>query len=151
MSRGMPSMTALLGLLAIAGYQNRDKLAELLKGAGASNPEPGGSGQPPGGLLGNLSGMLGGAGVGGLLSGGIGELLESFKQNGQGEAAQSWIDQGPNKEVSPPQLKQAIGSDILEKLEQQTGLSQDELLARLARELPTAVDKYTPDGHVPAS
>jgi uncharacterized protein YidB (DUF937 family) len=47
----MPSMTALLGLLAIAGYQNRDKLAELLKGAGASNPEPGGSGQPPGGLL----------------------------------------------------------------------------------------------------
>ena len=31
MSRGMPSMTALLGLLALAGYQNRDKLAELLK------------------------------------------------------------------------------------------------------------------------
>jgi len=30
MSRGMPSMTALLGLLAIAGYQNRDKLAEML-------------------------------------------------------------------------------------------------------------------------
>ncbi len=25
MSRGLPSMTALLGLLAIAGYQNRDK------------------------------------------------------------------------------------------------------------------------------
>ena len=32
MSRGMPSMTALLGLLALAGYQNRDKLGELLKG-----------------------------------------------------------------------------------------------------------------------
>jgi len=30
MTRGMPSMTALLGLLAIAGYQIRDKLAELL-------------------------------------------------------------------------------------------------------------------------
>ena len=29
MSRGFPSMTALLGLLAIAGYQNRDKLATL--------------------------------------------------------------------------------------------------------------------------
>jgi uncharacterized protein YidB (DUF937 family) len=36
MSRGYPSLTALLGLLAIAGYQNRDKIAELLKGgAGA--------------------------------------------------------------------------------------------------------------------
>jgi len=42
MSRGMPSMTALLGLLAIAGYQNRDKLAEMLKGASANNPTPGG-------------------------------------------------------------------------------------------------------------
>jgi hypothetical protein len=45
MSRGMPSMTALLGLLALAGYQNRDKLAELLKGAGRSNPQRGSSTQ----------------------------------------------------------------------------------------------------------
>jgi hypothetical protein len=28
MSNGMPSMTALLGLLAVAGYQNRDKIAD---------------------------------------------------------------------------------------------------------------------------
>ena len=41
MSRGMPSMTALLGLLALAGYQNRDKLAELLKGAPGNNAQPG--------------------------------------------------------------------------------------------------------------
>ena len=34
-------------------------------------------------------------------------------------------------------------------LEQQTGLSQEELLARLSRELPTAVDKYTPEGRLP--
>ena len=32
MSRGMPSMVALLGLLAVAGYQNRDKIAEVLRG-----------------------------------------------------------------------------------------------------------------------
>ncbi|TAI60810.1 YidB family protein [Bradyrhizobium sp. Leo170] len=151
MSRGMPSMTALLGLLAIAGYQNRDKLAELLKGTGAEPPDEAGTQQPLGGLLGNLTGMLGGSGVGGLLSGGIGELLEKFNQNGQGEVAQSWVNQGPNKEISAPQLKQAIGSDVLEKLEQQTGLSQEEILARLSRELPAAVDKYTPDGRLPAA
>ncbi|ANW03381.1 YidB family protein [Bradyrhizobium icense] len=150
MGRGMPSMTALLGLLAIAGYQNRDKLAELLKGVGGQ-PNTGGGQQPLGGLLGNLSGMLGGAGVGGLLNGGIGELLESFKQNGQGEKAESWINQGPNKDVSPPELKQAIGSDVLAQLEQQTGLSQEEILARLSRELPAAVDKYTPDGRLPTT
>lgn len=150
MSRGLPSMTALLGLVALAGYQNRDKLAELLKGVG-TNTQPGaGATQGPlGGLLSNLSGALAGGGVGGLLNGGLGELLERFKQNGQGDTAQSWINQGPNKELPAPQLKQAIGSDVLAALERQTGLSQEELLARLSRELPAAVDKYTPDGRLP--
>ena len=135
MSRGLPSMTALLGLLAIAGYQNRDKLAEMLRNAGGGQSKPG-AGDPLSGMLGNLGGMLGGAGAGGLLSGGLGELLDKFKQSGEGETAESWINQGPNKEVSPPQLKQAIGADVLAQLEQQTGLSQEELLARLSRELP---------------
>ena len=150
MSRGFPSMTALLGLLAIAGYQNRDKLGELLKGATGNAPAgAGGQEGPLGGLLGNLGGALAGGGAGGLLGGGLGELLERFKQNGQGDAAESWINKGPNKELPPPQLKQAIGADVLAALEQQTGLSQEELLARLSRELPAAVDQYTPDGRLP--
>ncbi len=85
------------------------------------------------------------------MSGGLGQLLETFRQNGQGETAQSWIERGPNKEIAPPQLKQAIGSDVLATLEQQTGLSQEELLARLSRELPKAVDQYTPDGRLPTA
>lgn len=147
MARGMPSMTALLAMLAIAGYQNRDKLAELLKGAGAGSST--GGQQPLGGMLGGLGGMLGAGGIGGLLNGGIGELLERFNQNGRGEIADSWVKPGPNKEISPPELQQAIGSDVLEKLAQQTGLSQDEIITRLSRELPTAIDKYTPDGRLP--
>ena len=85
MSRGSPSMTALLGLLAIAGYQNRDKIAEMLRGAGQNKPgtnEQGGIG----GLLGQLG--LGGASAGGILNGGLGELLEQFKQTGQGGTAE---------------------------------------------------------------
>ncbi|WP_449409985.1 YidB family protein [Methylobacterium komagatae] len=34
-------------------------------------------------------------------------------------------------------------------LARQTGLSHDELLARLSRALPSAVDRYTPDGRLP--
>ena len=151
MSRGMPSMTALLGMLALAGYQNRDKLAEMLSNAAGSLSKPEGSGQPrtQGDMLSSLSGMLGGAGIGGLLGGGLNELFEQFTKNGQGETAESWVGHGPNKEISPPQLKQAIGQDVLATLVQQTGLSQEELLARLSRELPTAVDNYTPDGRIP--
>jgi uncharacterized protein YidB (DUF937 family) len=148
MSRGYPSMTALLGLLAIAGYQNREKLWEMLKGLGGSGT-PGASGQGDSGLLGKLSSTLGGASAGGLLSGGLAELLERFKQSGQGETAESWVKTGPNKPVTPPQLEQAVGSDVLETLSRQTGLSREELLARLSRELPDAVDKYTPQGRLP--
>lgn len=146
MSRGLPSMTALLGMLALAGYQNRDKISEMLNGGSKT----GGSSQPGlGGILGGLGGMLGGAGSGGFLNGGLGELLNKFTQAGHGETAQSWINQGANKEISPPDVKKAIGSDVLATLEQQTGLSQDEILTRLSRELPNAVDKYTPDGRIP--
>ena len=86
MSRGFPSMTALLGLLAVAGYQNRDKIAEMLGGRGQSTPErPGQSGI--GGFLGQLGKSLGGVTGGGILSGGLGELVDRFTQSGQGQTA----------------------------------------------------------------
>lgn len=42
-----------------------------------------------------------------------------------------------------------VGPDVLNQLSQQTGLSREELLTRLTRELPTAVDKLTPEGWLP--
>ena len=161
MARGFPSMTALLGLLAVAGYQNRDKLGELLGGGAGSQGGRGAGtqgtqsaqGSPSGGLdgiLGSLGGMMGGAGVGGLLSGGLSDLVQRFQQNGHGETAASWVRQGPNQPVAPQQLEQAIGPDVLGTLQQQTGLSREELLSRLSRELPDAVDKYTPEGRLPS-
>jgi uncharacterized protein YidB (DUF937 family) len=176
MSRGFPSMTALLGLLAIAGYQNRDKLQEML-GGGQQPAGPGGSGRDDdprvqnqqgglGGLLGGrsgntgasgqaggLGGLLGGlgaGGAGGLLGSGLSELMENFRQNGQGDVAESWVASGPNKQVAPDQLERAIGADTLDDLARQTGLPRDEILARLSRELPDVVDRYTPEGRLPS-
>jgi len=146
-------MVALLGLLAVAGYQNRDKIAEVL---GGLKQAPGGPGQPnpsgsEGGVLGKLGGLLSGASAGTVLSGGLGELVDRFKQNGQGQAADSWVGRGPNQPIGPAQLEQAIGPDVLTTLSQHTGLSREELLSRLTRELPPAVDKFTPDGRLPTS
>lgn len=159
MSDGYPSMTALLGLLALAGYQNRDKLAELLGGgqgapatanSRAAPTGPGSSGGGLGGLVGGLLGNQRGAAPGSFLNSGLGEMLERFHQAGHGAAAQSWVNQGPNQEIAPQHLEQALGPDVLATLAQRTGLSRDELLSRLSRELPSAVDRYTPDGRIPA-
>ena len=146
-------MTALLGLLAIAGYQNRDKLAEMLGNAGQQGgARQGGPGQQQGGLgglLGQLGTALGGANAGNILNGGLGELVDRFKQAGQGDVADSWVRQGPNRPIGPRELEQAIGPDTLETLSRETGLSQEEVLARLSRDLPDAVDRYTPEGRLP--
>lgn len=149
MARGTPSMLALLGLLAVAGFQNRDKIKEMLgNGTRRAGPDGGGAG---GSVLDNLGGMLGGAGAGSVLTGGLGGLIDRFKQAGQGETADSWVKTGPNQKVSPSQLEQALGDDDLQELSDKTGLSREELLTRLARTLPDAVDQYTPDGRLPSA
>ncbi len=133
-------------MLAIAGYQNRDKIAEMLGKLG--DDKAGGDGQ---GGLGNILSQLGlgGASAGGILGGGLGELVERFKQSGQSETADSWVNTGANKPCTPAQLESAIGPEVLDSISKQTGLSREELVARLCRELPGAVDKYTPEGRIP--
>ncbi len=155
MSRGMPSMVALLGLLAVAGYQNRDKIAGMLGGAtrapGVGQPGVGPNDQQntQGGLFGKLGGLLGGASAGSVVSGGLADLIERFKQSGHGEVANSWVNPGPNQQLAPQQLESALGPDVLNALSQHTGLSREELLSRLTSELPSAVDKLTPQGRLP--
>lgn len=161
MSRGLPSMTALLGLLAVAGYQNKDKIGEWVGGLTGGQGQPGqgqpgqaGVQKPSGidGILGSWRDSAGGAagGAGGFLGGGLKDLVDRFRDAGHGETVDSWVNPGPNKPAGPKQLEGAIGSDVLQQLAQQTGLSRDEILSRLSRTLPEAVDKYTPDGRLPA-
>jgi uncharacterized protein YidB (DUF937 family) len=152
-SRGMPSMVALLGLLAVAGYQNREKIADMLRGQGQAGSRPGTAGQGggQGGILDNLGGLFGGASAGSVLSGGLGDLVDRLRQQGHGETADSWVARGPNKQLSSQQLEQALGSDVVDSLVQRTGLTREDLLSRLARTLPEAVDKYTPEGRLPSA
>ncbi len=157
-------MKALLGVLAVAGYQHRDQIAEVLrnltKTGQAPSPEPSATQAPDGqagglgGLLGNLTqgglgGLLGGGSVGGILNGGLGGLLEQFQQNGHGDAANSWVSPGDNAPIDNQQLSQALGPDVLKELTEKTGLSEQELLSRLSQDLPKAVNDLTPDGKVP--
>ena len=160
--RGMPSMLALLGLLAVAGYQNRDKIAQALQGMqgnAPASPAPGNApaqGQPTqagGGLLDELGGLFGGgaaAGGAGTLTGGLNDLLDSFKNAGHKEVADSWVTPGvPTQGLSPNQVETAIGKDNLDELSRRTGLSYDELVKRLSSAIPETVDRMTPNGNFP--
>ena len=154
---GMSPITmALMGLLAYRTLKGKGRLADMLGrgnaggmpgaspyGGNAGAPDPRGAG---GGLLAGLGGLLGG----GALSGGLNDLLKQFQQHGQGDKAESWINRGPNKPVSPPELEQALGEERITWLMQETGLSREELLDGLSRELPQTIDQLTPDGRIPS-
>jgi uncharacterized protein YidB (DUF937 family) len=165
---GMSPITlALMGLLAYRTLKGKGRLADMLGrkpadggipganpyGGNAGAPEPGNAGGGfggLGGLLGGLGGLLGGGVAGGALSSGLNDLLRQFQQNGQGEKAESWINRGPNKQVAPHELEQALGEERISWLMQETGLSRQELLDGLSRELPQAIDQLTPDGRIPS-
>jgi uncharacterized protein YidB (DUF937 family) len=145
----MPSLLALLGLLAVAGYQNRDKLGQILQGSG--NAGQGNIGQGDGGgLLGELGKVLGGTGAGSSIKQGLDDLLGTFKEAGQNETADSWVTPGvPTQGLSPSQVESAIGKDTLQELSAKTGIGYDELVKRLSSSIPDAVDRLTPDGKFP--
>ena len=96
-------------------------------------------GAKPGGSLsdlipGGLGGLLGGAAAGSVLSGGLGNLIKEFQDSGHGRAAQSWVGTGPNQEIAPNELANALGSDTIDALSRQTGVGR----GRSARRLESA-------------
>ena len=160
---GMSPMT--MAILALLAY----KAVKHVTGGSASTPAqapspvPGGLGSSLGGgslgggslgglgdlLKGGLGGVLAGGAAGSIISGGLGDLLKQFQQNGQGETANSWVSPGPNKQIEPGDLANALGADQINSLMSQSGLSRDELLNGLSQHLPEVVNHLTPDGRLP--
>ena len=62
-------------------------------------------------LKGGLGGLLAGGAAGSILSGGLGDLLNQFQQKGLGDQANSWVSNGPNKQIAPGDLANALGAD----------------------------------------
>jgi uncharacterized protein YidB (DUF937 family) len=170
-SGGMsPMMMALLGLLAYKAVKGGG-LGNMLGGSSpsadprAAAPASSGSGlgdilgglmgntqAMPGGLGGMLGGLLGGAaggGAGGALNNGLRSLLGDMEENGQGDAARSWVSNGPNQSLSPNDLAHAIGADDIDAVSRQTGMPRDQLLSALSQHLPDLVNQLTPNGRLP--
>lgn len=140
MAKGSPSLVALLGLLAVAGYQNRDKLSDILNGRAAADPSPGPErGGPPDTMRQDTGGLFAG----------LSELFERFAAPHQRVKVDSWVQRGPNAPLSASEMEAALDEETIAELVAKTGLSRDDLLMRLGTALPEAVDQVTPDGRFP--
>ncbi len=169
-SGGMSPMTmAILALLAYKAVKHLSGSQTSPAGSAPSAPQqiPGtttasADGGGLGGLLsgglgdlmkgplgGTLGGLLAGGAAGGALSGGLNDLLKQFQESGHTETANSWVGTGPNKAISPGDLASALGADQISTLSSQTGLSREELLAGLAKQLPDVINQLTPNGRLP--
>jgi uncharacterized protein YidB (DUF937 family) len=131
-----------------------DILGGLFGGKASSLPSGTATGAKPSGSLSNLfpgglGGLLGGAAAGSVLSGGLANIIKELQDNGHGHVAQSWIGSGPNEEIAPKELASALGTDTLNALSKQTGMSMNDLLAGLSQHLPELVDQLTPKGQLP--
>ncbi|HTO63571.1 MAG TPA: YidB family protein [Bradyrhizobium sp.] len=148
---GMSPMTmAILALLAWKAVKHFSGSQPGTQPAPAPAPAP----ASPGGGLGNvlaggLGGLLAGGAASGALTGGLGDLMKQLQQGGLGDAANSWVGSGPNKQVSPDDLSRALGADQLDQVASQSGMSRDELLQDLSQYLPQVVDHLTPGGRLP--
>ena len=110
--------------------------------------------------MGLLDGLLGGIVGAGIVSvvngiiekhGGLQGVVSEFEKNGLGATINSWVGTGPNQAVSPAQIHQVLGSDLLQQLSAKSGLSVQELAQKLSQVLPQAVDQLTPNGSIPKS
>src|SRR5512134_2957743 len=112
-----------------------------------------------GGLLGG--GRGGGAGggsamgallpvlVGLLAGGGLQKVLGGLKANGLSAQADSWVGTGTNEPVTGSQVEQAIGTEQMQQIAQQLGVSESEAAEAVAAALPEVVDKVSPEGQLP--
>jgi uncharacterized protein YidB (DUF937 family) len=83
--------------------------------------------------------------------GGLNGLIQTFQKSGLSEIVNSWVSTGANLPISSEQIKQGLGSHLLQQLSAGTGMSQDACSSQLSSLLPSLVDKLTPEGKVPES
>lgn len=111
------------------------------------------------GLLDDAMGALGGKGggsqamgaIGGLVeqAGGVQGILSKLEASGLGDRVDSWIGTGPNKSISPDEVKQALGPDQVKEAAAKAGVSEDQAAGGIAAALPDLINRVSPDGKLP--
>jgi uncharacterized protein YidB (DUF937 family) len=78
------------------------------------------------------------------------QLVGKFESSGLDDKVKSWIGVGPNESISADDVKRALGPKVSE-LAAKLGIGEDEAAEELAKALPDAVDRATPNGTLPGA
>lgn len=108
---------------------------------------------PPDGPLSSIGGLLTDAAVAALpgilqrvFPGGVQGMLDQLTQSGFGREVTSWLGRGENQPITTEDLRKVLKSNQALVIAEKLGIPQDQALAILAKILPEAVDKQSPDG-----
>ena len=81
--------------------------------------------------------------------GGVGAVVQSFRDKGFGSVVSSWVSTGQNLPIDSTQLQQMLGSEQVQQMAAKIGVSPDMISSGLATILPQVIDRMTPNGTVP--
>lgn len=73
-------------------------------------------------------------------------VVNQLQQGGLGDQVKSWLGNGANMQVTPEQLKAALGNDQVRQIAEHFGVPMDQALKLLAEHLPATVDQASPNG-----
>jgi uncharacterized protein YidB (DUF937 family) len=81
-------------------------------------------------------------------NGGMGAVLDRFRQKGYGPQMQSWVSPGANEPIDDRAVEQVVGAEDLREMAQRLGVPEEEVRQAFAEVMPEMVDQLTPDGRL---
>ncbi len=93
-------------------------------------------------VIGKLLGGSGGSGID------LGSLVGGLQSGGLADIAESWLGDGDNAEISSSQIQDLLGSDKIKEAAAELGADQNDLLSGLQEMIPQVVDKSSSGGNL---
>lgn len=81
-------------------------------------------------------------------NGGMGAVLDRFRQKGYGQQMQSWVATGDNQALDERAVEQVVGHQDLQEMAQRLGVPEEEVRQAFAEVMPEMVNQLTPDGRL---
>lgn len=81
-------------------------------------------------------------------NGGMGAVLDRFRQKGYGAQMQSWVSTGDNQALDERAVEQVVGQQDLQEMAQRLGVPQEDVRQAFAEVMPEMVNQLTPEGRL---